>query len=112
MVVHTFSNYKLADNNSEQIQCNHIHHNYKRKYVKILSTHGTSNQSAVCQRILVVVISNFPYIIQFGEDGLNFILLSDFLYFVQAKTVCRYGCMYFLATLVLVRVDVMVMPSA
>ena len=32
--------------------------------------------------------------------------------FVQAKTVCRYGCMYFLAALVLVCVDVMVMTSA
>ena len=29
--------------------------------------------------------------------------------FVQAKALCRYGCMYFLAALVLVRVDVMVM---
>ena len=29
--------------------------------------------------------------------------------FVQAKTVCRYGCMYFLAALVLVSVDMMVM---
>ena len=27
--------------------------------------------------------------------------------FVQAKTLCRYGCMYFLAALVLVCVDVM-----
>ena len=32
--------------------------------------------------------------------------------FVQLKTVCRYGCMYFLAALVLVCVDVLVMPSA
>ena len=32
--------------------------------------------------------------------------------FVQAKTVCRYGCMYFLAALVLVCVDVIVMSSA
>ena len=29
--------------------------------------------------------------------------------FVQAKTLCRYGCMYFLAALVLVCVDVIVM---
>ena len=28
--------------------------------------------------------------------------------FIQAKTLCRYGCMYFLAALVLVCVDVMV----
>ena len=32
--------------------------------------------------------------------------------FVQAKTLCRYGCMYFLAALVIVCVDVMVMSSA
>ena len=32
--------------------------------------------------------------------------------FVQAKTLCRYGCMYFLAALVLVCVDVIVMSSA
>ena len=29
--------------------------------------------------------------------------------FVQAKTFCRYGCIYFMAALVLVCVDVMVM---
>ena len=32
--------------------------------------------------------------------------------FVQAKTLCRHGCMYFLAALVLVCVDVIVMSSA
>ena len=32
--------------------------------------------------------------------------------FVQTKTLCRYGCMYFLAAVVLVCVDVMGMPSA
>ena len=32
--------------------------------------------------------------------------------FVQTKTLCRYGCMYFLAALVLVCVDVIVMSSA
>ena len=31
---------------------------------------------------------------------------------VQAKTLCGYGCMYFLAALVLVCVDVIVMSSA
>ena len=34
------------------------------------------------------------------------------LCFVEAKTLCRYGCMYFLAALVLVCVDVIVMSSA
>ena len=32
--------------------------------------------------------------------------------FVQAKTLCWYGCMYLLAALVLVCIDVMVMSSA
>ena len=32
--------------------------------------------------------------------------------FVQAKTLCRYGCMYLLAALVLVCVDVIVILSA
>ena len=32
--------------------------------------------------------------------------------FVQAKTVCRYGCIYFIAAPVLLCVDVMVMLSA
>ena len=31
---------------------------------------------------------------------------------VQTKTFCRYGCIYFLAALVLECVDVMVMSSA
>ena len=31
--------------------------------------------------------------------------------FVQAQNLCRYGCIYFLADLVLVCVDVMVMSS-
>ena len=34
------------------------------------------------------------------------------LCFVQAKALCGYGCMYLLAALVLVCVDVMVMSSA
>ena len=32
--------------------------------------------------------------------------------FVQVKTVCMYGCMYFLAALMLVSIEVMVMSSA
>ena len=44
------------------------------------------------------------------------VVLSGFsmrlFYCVQAKTFCRYGCIYFLTALVLVCVDVMVMSSA
>ena len=52
-----------------------------------------------------------------GETRVQIVLsgLSGRLFcFVQAQTLCRYGCMYFLAALVLVCVDVMVMvmPSA
>ena len=46
--------------------------------------------------------------VQVVLSGFSMILFC----FVQAKTLCRYGCMYFLAELVLVCVDVMVMSSA
>ena len=43
------------------------------------------------------------------------VVMSGFsvrLLFCPVKPLCRYGCMYFLAALVLVCVDVMVMSSA
>ena len=44
------------------------------------------------------------------------VVLSGFsvrlVWIVQANILCRYGCMYFFAALVLVFVDVMVMSSA
>ena len=44
------------------------------------------------------------------------VILSDFnvrlLCFVQEKRLCVYGCIYYLAALVLVCVDVMVISSA
>ena len=44
------------------------------------------------------------------------VVLSGFsvrlFYFVQEKTLCMYGCMYFFAALVFLCVDVMVMSSA
>ena len=46
--------------------------------------------------------------VQVGLSG----LIVRLCCFVQVKTFCRYGCMYFLAILVLVFVDVMVMSSA
>ena len=50
-----------------------------------------------------------------GVNGVQ-VVLSGFsmrlFCFVQAKTVCRYGCMYFLAALVLVCVDVMAIVYA
>ena len=47
-----------------------------------------------------------------GEMTLIFDGGSLELHSMQAKTLCRYGCMYFLAGLVLVCVDVIVMSSA
>ena len=38
--------------------------------------------------------------------------VNRLFYFVQAKTLCRYGCIYVLAALVLACVDVMVISSA
>ena len=46
--------------------------------------------------------------VQFVLSGFSMRLFC----FHQATTLCRYGCMYFLAALVLVCVDVMVMSSA
>ena len=46
--------------------------------------------------------------VQVVLSGFSMILFC----FVQAKTLCRYTCIYFLAALVLVCVDVMVMSSA
>ena len=40
------------------------------------------------------------------------VVLPGLLCVVQAKTVCRYGCMYFFAAFVLVCVDIMVISSA
>ena len=54
----------------------------------------------------------------YSESGVNRVqvVLSGFnkrlFCFVQAKTLYRYGCMYFLTALVLVCVDVTVMSSA
>ena len=45
------------------------------------------------------------------QNGLSGFSMRLFC-FVQAKTLCRYGCMYFLFALVLVCVDVIVMSSA
>ena len=66
----------------------------------------------------VLFILRFRLLVYSAESGVNRgkIVLSRFsvrlLCFVQAKTLFRYGCIYFLAALVLVCVDVMVMSSA
>ena len=61
-------------------------------------------------------IVRYRLLVYSAGSGLNRVqvVLSGFSkrVFFQAKTLCRYGCMYFLAALVLVCVDVIVMSSA
>ena len=66
----------------------------------------------------VLLMFRSRLLVYFAGSGVNSVkvVLSGFsvrlFCVVQAKTLCRYGCMYFLAGLVLVCVDVMVMSSA
>ena len=71
---------------------------------------------AMGSAVLFILRSRFLlYSAGSGVDRVQ-VVLSGFTVilfcFVQATTLCRYGCMYFLAALVLVCVDVMVMSSA
>ena len=69
-----------------------------------------------CVAMLFIVRSRL--LVYSAGSGVNRVqvVLSGFskrlFCFVQAKTLCGYGCMYFLAALVLVCVDVIVMSSA
>ena len=58
-------------------------------------------------RLLVYSAGSGMHIVQVVLSGFSMRLFC----FVQAKTLCRYGCMYRLDALVLVYVDVMVMSS-
>ena len=66
--------------------------------------------------VLSIVRSRFHLYSAGSEVNRVHVVLSGFsvrlVCFVQPKTVCRYGCMYFFAVLVLVCVDVMVMSFA
>ena len=70
---------------------------------------------AIGSTVLFILGPDCSYILQ---GGVNRVLgvLSGFsvrlFCFVQAKTLCMFGCMYFLATHVLVCVDLMVMSYA
>ena len=72
----------------------------------------------VSMRGAVLFIFRSRFLLYSAGSGVNRVQvgLSGFsmrwFCFVQAKPLCRYGCMYFLAALVLVCVDVMVMSSA
>ena len=71
---------------------------------------------AMGSALLFIVRSRF--LVYSAGSGVNRVqvVLSGFskrlFCFVQAKSLCRYGCMYFLAALVLVCVNVIVMSSA
>ena len=71
---------------------------------------------AMCSAVLFIFRSRL--LLYSAGSGVNIVqvVLSGFIvrlfYFVHAKTLCMYSCMYFLAALVLVCVDVMVMSSA
>ena len=71
---------------------------------------------AMGSALLFIVRSRF--LVYSAGSGVNrvYVVLSGFskrlFYFVQAKPLCRYGSVYFLAALVLVYVDVIVMSSA
>ena len=66
----------------------------------------------------LLFIVRYRLLVYSTGSGVNRVLvvLSGFskrlFCFVRAKTLCRYGCMYFLDALVLVCVDVIVMSSA
>ena len=72
----------------------------------------------VAMRSAVLFIFRSRLLLHSAGSGVNGVqvVLSGFsvrlFCFVQAKTFCMYGCMYFLAALVLVYVDVIVMSSA
>ena len=73
---------------------------------------------AMGSALLFIVRSRLLVYVYSAGSGVNTVqvVLSGFskrlFCFVQAKTLCMYGCMYFLAALVLVCVDVTVMSSA
>ena len=63
----------------------------------------------ICRsRLLVYSAGSGVNIVQVVLSGLSMRLFC----FVQAKTFCRYGCIYLLAALMLVCVDVMVMLNS
>ena len=74
--------------------------------------------ACVAMRSAVLFMVRFILLLYSAGSGVNRVqvVLSGFsvrlFCFVKAKTLCRYGCMYFFDALVLVCVDVMVMSSA
>ena len=67
----------------------------------------------MCSAVLLILSSRLHvYSAGSGVNGVQVVLSRFSVFcFVQAKTLCRYGCMYFFSALVLVCVYVMVMLS-
>ena len=87
-------------------------------YVSFWSKVRPRTFGCVAMGSTLLFILRSRYLVYSAGSGVNRVqvVLAEFsmrfLCFDQAKTLCRYGCMYFLAALVLVCVDVMVMSSA
>ena len=79
---------------------------------------ASGSMANICKMSNLLFIVRSRLLVYSAGSGVNRVqvVLSGFnkrlFCFVQAKTFCRYGCMYFLAALVLVCVDVIVMSSA
>ena len=70
-------------------------------------TMGSAMLCSLRSRLLVYSAGSGVNRVQVVLSGFSMRLFC----FIQANTVCRYSCIYFLAALVLVCVDVMVMSS-
>ena len=87
-------------------------------YVSVGSKVRPRTFECVAMRSAVLFIFRSRLILYSARSGMNRVqvVLSGFsvrlFCFVHTTTLCRYGCMYFLAALVFVCVDVMVMSSA
>ena len=87
-------------------------------YVSVGSKVRPRTFGCVAMGSAVLFILRSRFLLYSAGSGVNRVqvVLSGFsvrlFCFIQTKTLCRYGCMYFLATLVLVCVDVIVMSSA
>ena len=87
-------------------------------YVSFVSKVRPRTFGCVAMGSALLFIVRSRYIVYFAGSGVNRVqvVFSGFskrlFCFGQAKTLCSYGCMYFLAALILVCVDVIVMSSA
>ena len=86
-------------------------------YVSFGSKVRTRTFGCIAMHSVALFIFRSRLLLYSARSGVNRVqvVLSGFnvrLFFVQAKTLCMYGCMYFLSALVPVCVGVMVMSYA